>query len=110
MWPRFLSIRRERTVQTWSGLPVPAATRMVSQAQLRVLVEAAEQGGLGWDVNGMLLGQNDAYLLVPYSYEAHPVSSWKCRVLNFVGGLSVEAGKGKKVFCGRLDISVVDYR
>jgi hypothetical protein len=110
MRPWWLSIGRESTVRTWSGLPVPAAIRVVSERELRVLVNAAERDRLGWDANGMIPGEKDVYLLLPYAYEELPVPNWKCRVVAFADGLSVEVGKGKRVLYGRLDVSLADYR
>jgi hypothetical protein len=110
MGPWWLLIGRESTVRTWSGLPVPAAIRVVSERELRVLVDAAERDRLGWDPNGIVPDERNVYFLLPYAYEELPVPSWKCRVLAFANGLSVEVGKGKRILYGRLDVSLADYR
>jgi hypothetical protein len=83
---------------------------VVSEQKLHVLIDAAERDRLGWDANGIVPDEKDVYLLLPYSYEARPVPSWKCRLYAFTGGLSVEVGKGKRILYGRLDVSLAEYR
>jgi hypothetical protein len=50
------------------------------------------------------------YLLVPYAYEENPVRLWKCRVLAFSGGLSVEVTSGRRISLARLDVHLDSFR
>src|SRR5689334_14362140 len=110
MRPWWSWTEREGIVRTWSGLPVPAAIRVVSERELRALVDAAERDRLGWDANDIVPNEKDMYVLLPYSYEERPVPLWKCRILAFTNGLAVEVGKGKKILYGRLDVSLATFR
>jgi hypothetical protein len=93
-----------------TGLYVPAAARVVPSQQVLQLAEAAETAGVGWDGDDLAVGDGDLCFLLPYSYEAKPMPLWKCRVIEFQGGLSVEPGQGKTVRFGRLDIPCNDFR
>jgi hypothetical protein len=109
-WPRWISLGREGDVSAWSGLRVPAAARVISAQQLHIFIEAAEHRKIGSDTRDIEFGDGDAYFLLPYSYEHKPLPIWKCRVIAFQGGLSVEVGKGKTIRYGRLDIPCTDFR
>ncbi|MCA2217488.1 hypothetical protein [Jidongwangia harbinensis] len=103
--PWWLSFGHRGSVQARSGLRVPAV-RVVTERDLRSLVDAAERDGLGWNTNGIVTDERNLHLLLPYSYEENPVPSWKCRVSTFANG--VVSWKGIQL--GRLDISLVHYR
>jgi hypothetical protein len=87
-------------------LVVPAAVRVVSKRELSWLIDAAEGAQLGWDANGLNLNEEAMYLLLPYGYEERSARIWKCRVLAFADGLSVEVGRGKQISLARLDVAL----
>ena len=109
-WPRWVPLPREGRVSTVSGLDVPAAARVVPSYQVLRLAGSAEKAGVGWDGGGLALGDGDLYFLLPYSYEDKPMPLWKCRVIEFQDGLSIEPGRGKTVRYGRLDIPCAEFR
>lgn len=106
---RWKLVGRGHTVRTWSGMPIPAGVRVLVMEGLSALIESAQGSGIGWDANGISLSKNDLYALFPYSYEERPFPLWKCRLVAFVDGLSVEPGAGKKILFGRLDVPVSRY-
>jgi hypothetical protein len=110
VWSRWFWPRREKFVRAWSGLPVPAAARVISKQKLSLLVAAAERDQLGWDEGDLSVRERDVFLLVPYAYEEHPVQLWKCRVLAFAGGFAVEVTSGRKISLARLDVRVDSFR
>ncbi|MBQ1023481.1 hypothetical protein [Micromonospora sp. C95] len=83
--------------------------RVVSMRELRLLIDVAERGRLGWDADALSISEAAAYLLLPFGYEEEPLPLWKCRIIAIDEGFSAEHGRGRKISLGRLDVPLETF-